>query len=280
MFTSSKKTIISALSLLACNLAGTPAFAAPGDLLVSPVRVVFEGRTRVAEVTLVNKGDTKSNYRISFENRRMERDGQFEKIETPGEGDMFAEKLVRYAPRRVTLEPNAPQTLRLMLRKPSDLVDGEYRSHLHFAAVPDDAKENSIEDTASDSNTLSIRLTPIYGVTIPIIVRHGEVNAAAEIADLDFSKNSDGTASLAMILKRTGNMSLYGDLHIYVDGEEEPVASKRGIAVYVPNQDRELTFPLSAEVRQAISGKNVRIEYTDLTQSGTDISSVATAHLN
>ncbi len=280
MFEYSKKTITAILSILICSIGGPTALAAPGDLLVSPVRVVFEGRTRVAEVTLVNKGQTKSNYRVSFENRRMQRDGQFEKIEAPGEGDMFAEGLVRYAPRRVTLEPNAPQTLRLMLRKPADLVDGEYRSHLLFAAVPDDAKENSIEDSSADGTTLSIRLTPIYGVTIPIIVRHGEVTASAEIANLDFSKNNDGTSKIDMVLKRTGNMSLYGDLHIYIDGEEEPVASKRGIAVYVPNQDRELTFALSADVSQAISGKNIRIEYSDLTQGGTDISAIATAHLN
>lgn len=271
-------------TLFACIICGalTPsaAFAGPGDLLVSPVRVVFEGRERVAEVTLVNKGDARAVYRVSFENRRMNRSGAFEPIETPAPGELFAEGLVRYAPRRVELEPNTPQTLRLMLRKPEDLPAGEYRSHLHFAAVPLDVSDNLIESAAAKGNDLSIRLTPIYGVTIPVVVRHGVLTAAATFKTVEIDREAASGPVMRIILGRSGEMSLYGDIDVYVEGDKEPVVSKRGIAIYVPNAEREVTLPLDPDLLQRIAGKTIRLEYADQTNSGADIAAVATAQLN
>src|ERR1700737_1174027 len=37
-----------------------------GDLLVAPTRLIFEGRTRAAELTLINIGRQTATYRISF----------------------------------------------------------------------------------------------------------------------------------------------------------------------------------------------------------------------
>ena len=86
------------------------AVAGPGDLLVTPTRVVLEGRERSAELTLVNRGQERTTYRITLENRRMDAQGKFSEIDTPKDGELFAQNLIRYAPRRVTLEPNKPQT--------------------------------------------------------------------------------------------------------------------------------------------------------------------------
>lgn len=245
--------------------------AGPGDLLVSPVRVVFEGRERVAEVTLVNKSDTPATYRVSFTNRRMNRDGSFEEITEAGEEDLFAEKFVRYAPRRVDLEPNAPQTLRLMLRKPAELAPGEYRSHLHMAAVPDDAGSASIEMAAEDNDSISIQLTPIYGVTIPIIVRHGELEAVAKIMSADYEKLEDGSRKLAFTFERTGTKSLYGDFSFHVAGEEGEIFSQRGIALYTPNTHRDMTVYLPIEAVKKAEGKPIEIRFQDRTASGGEV---------
>jgi hypothetical protein len=110
----------------------------PGDLLVAPTRVVLEGRQRTAEVTLVNTGSATATYRISFVNLRMNEQGGTTEIEASSArpGEQFAEPLVRYSPRQVTLEPQVAQTVRMQLRLPSDLPPGEYRSHLLFRAIP------------------------------------------------------------------------------------------------------------------------------------------------
>ena len=127
--------VVAALLVLA--VPAKPLFAAPGDLLISPVRVVLEGRQRSAELTLVNRGEETMTYRVEFENRRMLEDGRFESALEAREGELFADSMIRYAPRRITLEPGSPQTIRVLLRKPSDLAEGEYRSHLLFRAVPE-----------------------------------------------------------------------------------------------------------------------------------------------
>ncbi|MEM6414237.1 MAG: hypothetical protein AAF720_06220 [Pseudomonadota bacterium] len=267
-----RKSLCLLLSVItACFSAFSTAHAGPGDLLVSPVRVVFEGRQRVAEVTLVNKSEQAATYRLSVENRRMRRDGSFEVIEVPGDGDLFAEKYVRYAPRRVTLEPNAPQTIRLMARKPADLKEGEYRSHLVFAAVPKEAGANSIENQSGDERDISIRLTPVYGVTIPMIVRHGSLSASAEIRDLQFTKDNENNGAISFILARDGTKSIYGDISLHLAGEKAPLIERRGIAVYVPNKERLIELPVGQETLAQIKGRDVEVHFEERAAIGQPI---------
>ena len=258
----------------------SPALAGPGDLLVSPVRLVFEGRARVAEVTLVNKADTKAIYRLSVENRRMKKDGSFEVIETAKDGELFAGNFIRYAPRRIALEPNAPQTIRVMVRKPPELADGEYRSHLMFAAVPDDASLNSIEEQGDDDDGISIRLTPIYGVTIPVIVRNGALGVDVAMTQTQFSRNPDGTGSISFVVERTGEKSVYGDFSVTLAGSDNVITERRGIAVYTPNKERLVEIKLDQNAMRAVAGKKIDIHFQDRTESGANVKATASMTLS
>ena len=102
-------------------------------LLVTPSRVVFEDRTRTAQVTLVNKGSETATYRISFIRQNMTEDGKFVPAEKDESG-LYSDTMVRYSPRQITLSPGQSQVVRLMLRKPKNLPDGEYRSHMLLCA--------------------------------------------------------------------------------------------------------------------------------------------------
>ena len=84
-----------------------------GGLLVAPTRLVFEGRVRNAELSLVNTGSDITTYRIEFVRLRMREDGSFENVDAAGPGERFSDELVRYSPRQVTLEPGVPQAIRL-----------------------------------------------------------------------------------------------------------------------------------------------------------------------
>ena len=118
--------------MFAAALAAVAAFASvpvmaqgAGDLVVSPTRVVLEGRTRSAQLGLVNKGSTTATYRITVVNMHMDESGAIKEVAKPVDGQQFADDLFRYSPRQVTLEPGASQAIRLLLRKPKDLADGE-----------------------------------------------------------------------------------------------------------------------------------------------------------
>src|SRR3546814_17207020 len=95
------------------------------------------------------------------------------------------------SPRRVTLPPNQPQVVRVGVRVPARLPPGEYRAHMLFRAVPDVVP--AVAGEAKPASTgVSIALTPIYGITIPVIVRVGDPGAAAALGEALVSAGADG----------------------------------------------------------------------------------------
>lgn len=242
---------------------GAPVLAQEG-LLVAPTRIVFEGRQRTAEVTLLNTGETLSTYRISFMQLRMREDGSFEEIATPEAEEQFSDQLVRYSPRQVFLEPHVPQTIRLQLRKPPDLAPGEYRSHLLFRAIPSSMAEGGTPGSGASAG-IDIRLLPIYGISIPIIVRHGETSASVTLEDLELRPDTAGAMTFHFAIHRGGTRSLFGDVTVTLDSADGPgviVAAMKGVAVYMPNIVRRLEVPLDLPMTPLASGRRLRVSYT------------------
>src|SRR5215210_7932295 len=119
-------------AVLASSLAAaTPAAAGIGDLLVAPTRLVLDGR-KGAEVIINNIGEEPATYRVSIEFRRMTADGGLADVAEPTAEDKLAQDMIVYAPRRVTLAPHEPQSIRVAARAPQGLPDGEYRVHMLF----------------------------------------------------------------------------------------------------------------------------------------------------
>jgi hypothetical protein len=260
-------------SLLALLAAVTPACAqGGGDLLIAPTRIVLEGRVRTAEIALINIGSAPATYRVSLVRQRMTQDGAFEEVTEPLEGEQFADALVRFTPRQAVLEPRVAQTIRLQLRKPADLPAGEYRSHLLFRAVPEVTQAAPEDELPTEG--VGIRLIPVYGISIPVIVRHGETSARVTLSDLALQPPSDDSAlpALKLSLNRTGNRSTYGDLTISLrpPGARADVVLARaaGLAVYVPNPRRDLTLALQVPEGVALSGSRLRVVYRNKPEDG------------
>jgi hypothetical protein len=220
---------------------------AQGNLLITPRRVVFEGAKRTEDLNLANTGSDTATYNVSLVHYRMKEDGSFEEIKDPDPGQLFADKYIRFFPRTVTLAPNEAQMVKMQLNKPADLKAGEYRSHIYFRAVPKQAALGD-DEIAKDSTSLSVKLVPIFGITIPVILRVGELTAAVAFSDLSLEIVSDTIPRLSMTFNRSGNMSVYGDLevnHISGSGKISQVGVIRGIAVYTPNPLRKAKLDLS-----------------------------------
>ena len=126
------------------------------------------------EIILNNIGEEVATYRVSVELRRMTPDGMLNDVADPSAAEKLAQSLIMYAPRRVTLAPREPQTIRISARAPKDLPDGEYRVHLLFRAVP---PPTPVEAAPKEQKGISFKLTTIYGVTIPVIARFGNLEA-------------------------------------------------------------------------------------------------------
>jgi P pilus assembly chaperone PapD len=260
------------IAALALATVAAPALAA-GDLLVAPTRVVLDG-ARGTEVILNNVGAQPATYRISMELKRMTAKGELEAVAP--EAATLKEKstlsMISYAPRRVVLAPNQPQAIRIGVRAPADLPDGEYRAHILFRAIPDVAPATA---TSAPSQGLSISLIPIYGVTIPIIIRKGALKASAAISDAKMTRDANGPA-FAFTLARSGDRSTYGRIRVTKAGIAKPVFEARGVAVYAEIASRNVILPVSPEVAAQLSGP-VKIDY--LEDGDTGGGTIATAQV-
>ncbi len=236
---------------------------AQGNLLITPRRVVFEGSKRSADLNLANTGQDSATYAISVVQIRMREDGGFDPIETPDPGQRFADKNIRYFPRMVTLGPKEAQVVKVQLIKTEELTPGEYRSHFYFRSIPR-LKPLGNENSGQDSAAISIKLTPIFGITIPVIIRVGEYNAGISITDPSFSFVQDTIPVIRMNLNRTGTMSVYGDIvvdHIASDGHTTRVGTANGVAVYSPNTVRKFAFSLNRVAGIDFSKGKLKITY-------------------
>lgn len=241
------------------------------DLMVYPTRIVFEKNQRAAQLELINNGQESATYRISIVNRRMSEIGEFSPADQPLPGERFADDLLRYSPRQVVLAPGAGQTIRISLRKPADLAAGEYRSHLQFERVPDAQPDRATPKLGTEE--VGVQLRALIGVSIPLIVRHGETEASVTLGGLELLKPAaaDQSPLLAAVLHRSGSRSVYGDIGVTFTprgGQPTEVAKAGGIAVYTPNPLRRVKLELKPPPGLVLAGGTLRLSYRDRPEAG------------
>ena len=238
--------------------------SAQGNLLITPRRAVFEGPKRSIDLNLANTGKDTATYSISLIQVRMKEDGGFETISVPDPDQRFADRNIRFFPRSVTLGPNEAQVVKVQIIRSSELTAGEYRSHFYFRAAPRTIPLGETE-AVSDTNSISVMLTPVFGITIPVIIRVGESTTKVTISDLALDLKNDTVPKLGLVFHRTGNMSVYGDLavdHISQQGKITRVGVANGVAVYTPNTIRRFKFNLNKVPGIDLSVGTIRVIFS------------------
>jgi len=235
---------------------------AQGDLLIFPKRIVFEGREKVQSVDLINSGKDSVVYNISFEQYRMNEFGNFEKITEPDSGQFFSSQYLSVYPRKVNLAPFESKTVKVQILNTSQLQIGEYRSHLFFRA-----EKNNIPrgEEKVDTTSLSVRIEPVFGITIPCIIRRGVSNTNVLISALEIEKEGEDLYFLKMQFNRTGNMSCYGDIRvIYIspNNKEYEVGKANGLSVYTPGKLRKVKMQLQKPEGVDFNNGKFKVVYT------------------
>lgn len=273
-FFSEFRRLAVALALIAGFAAAAPA-SAQGDLLVAPTRVVINNGGS-AEVILSNIGNQPATYRISAELRRMDEDGDFKEVAEADANptEKAALGMISYAPRRITLLPGQPQSVRISIRPPAGLPDGEYRVHLNFRAVPPAAKVE--EAPAGNETGVTIKLVPVYGITIPVFLRRGRLEATATLSNPQLVRAPAG-AFVELDMGRSGGRSVYGEL-IGKAADGTVLFDLRGVAIYPEVTKRKVRIPVAAELLPKAKGR-VKIEYRELPENGGALLAETTALL-
>ena len=235
--------------------------AGAGDLLVSPARVTLDNRNRTTELILSNRGDATDTYRIRLIHMVMDADGGLKEAPPPPSG-VDPAILVRYAPHQITLEPGQTQVLRVMLRKPADLPDGEYRIHMLFQAIPPELA-GTAAPAKENGKGVSIKLVPIMGLAIPVIVRQGVITVKAGLSGLGV-RVEQGHAFATFHLTRAGNASVYGNLEATFQpkgGKAITIGAMNGVAVYPPLDARAVKMALAPPPGIALKGGTLTLTF-------------------
>jgi len=237
---------------------------AQGDLLVTPSRIVFEGNKQKEQLNLLNMGQDTATYSISFVQRSMKEDGSFVTIEKPDSGQMFADPYLRIFPRQVTLAPREPQIILVQYRRKADMAAGEYRSHLYFRSEQN-YKPLGMGKSDKDTKLLNVQLVPIFGVSIPIIIRTGEVSVSATLSNLELLPLQGTTQNMRLTINRKGNISTYGDItvqYIPVQGKPVLVATVGGVGVYSNISKRNMVLKLTTTSGLKLGKGKLKVQYT------------------
>lgn len=231
------KRFFSPIAILLIGLSFISSLA-QASLLIAPTRVAFGDRDRSQSVTLINSGNKVMTYRLEWiTNRATEEGGYIELTEQESANFPTAADFIRVSPRQVTLQPGERQAIKLLVRRPRDLADGEYRSHLKFTALP-----NNRDAAGRDAQGIDIRLDLLLSYSIPVIVRKGSPEVNVDIEDLAIEMGPEKT-NITLDLVRSGPYSVTGRLLAYWKErgtkDEKQVGILNGVNVFPEVNRRE-----------------------------------------
>ena len=205
------------LLAMVVTLVPVPAHA---DLTILPIRILMEGRDRNSDLTIVNTSDTVNTYRLEWRHRRMREVGGYEHLDAPLDPLFDPDETIKFSPRNVTIAPGQTQRIRLSLRKPADLPDGEYRAHLVLKKVA-----GAVPRREAPSSGLAVQVQTNVGFSIPVVVRQGGYDGAVKIGNPQFVQPArpEHLPHLTLDVHRTGIHSVNGTVRVYwtPEGEKE-----------------------------------------------------------
>ena len=212
------------LSVILLSITSHSAFA---NLLINPTRVDFLNDTRTTDVTLINTSQTTNTYRIEWAEKKVTENGQYQDVTAAqAESLSIASKMLRFSPRQVTLKPNERQTVKLAIRRPQGLADGEYRSHLLFKALAPAEDKNQ-----QDAKASSVSFNIVLSFAIPVVVTQGTAKYDITINDAVINYNpqqKDGSVNVA--ISRSGTNSVMSNINAFwtPTGGKEVLIAKTG----------------------------------------------------
>ena len=233
------------------------------DILITPSHVVFEDRDRFGSVMLVNTGDKSRTYDVEWMFFKMiDGAGNYDVVDKPPT-DFDLSKYVIFSPRRVTLAPGASQKIKLALRRPSEIPEGDYHVHLKFS-LDTQAPEDVVDKQKKDINSVEGSSGAAVGInvsySIPVILVAGKSEVDADISGLKLGRNQKSDLLEASFsLERSGKpYSILGHIYVFhIDekGREEKVGEVGNAYVFSEVSSRAFSVPLTKE----ITGGSLRI---------------------
>lgn len=259
-----KKTIIkmtcAAILSLCLGLAALPAVA---DMMLMPVRVTFKDGDRMKTLSVFNTAKTQGLYRIELINKKQVKEGGFVDLKPEEKPQYDMAEMLVYSPRQISLDAQGKQAIRLSLRRPAELPDGEYRTYARLTRV---AKDKTDRDAGIKPGTAKAQVGINVGFAVPIVLRKGKYDTTAKLGNPQMMpvnpKSKDKRQRLKVTISRTGKFSAMGRLEVMWQppggGEEVKVGELNGVNIYPELTLREAEIPMQSA---GVAGGKLKITY-------------------
>ncbi len=198
-------------SLLVLGLVLVPVTAWAQGVVIAPHAIHIDARTRSGTLELYNPGNDPVEIEIStlFGYPVTDSTGRIIMLleDDPDSTAHSAADWIVAFPRRMSLEPRARQTVRLLARPPAGLEDGEYWTRLVVAA-----RGGAMPVSGADSaEGLTVGLTLQVRTIIALTYRNGLVTTGISSTNLRANQETD-TLVVRTDLAREGNGAFIGTL--------------------------------------------------------------------
>lgn len=231
--------------------------------LFSQYRVIYE-KNGIMSMYLSNPTEKSYNYKITFEDKEMDRTGNVHAVPNDKTFSHTLVKYLRVFPRSVVITPGNSQEVQIQLKTPDSLPDGEYRSFITF--LPLDDTSNASRDSVNEGTRVALKVQ--MATSIPIIYRKNAVVGQVMIDSVGLTSYNDSVKILNLSIQRDGNRSIYGKLNVIGSKNGIPVplfTSKANVVMYCEVPSLKVSVPVNLNlVDRAQDGKvYLNIIYTD-----------------
>lgn len=235
----------------------TVATPSKANVTITPTLVVIEGRTRYADVSLINVTEAPHTYAIGWRYMKMVADdGSYENVDKSLTDFDLAQNIV-FTPKRVTLEPQGLQKIRLGLRlKGEPPAPGDYRAHLELRDVG-----RALDNTTSgpeEKKGAAVGVKVNVGFSIPVVYRVGESTATPVIGTVTTGVDAYGRPEIIIPVTKAGGetFGILGRLQVVYN--DKIVGEVKNANIFAESKGRTYKIPLSVE---KLSGGTVRVIY-------------------
>lgn len=229
-------------------------------LTLTPTMIVMEGRDRYADLNVINNGDEPMSYSVFWRFfRQNDVEGNY-LDSTTSITDFDLTQNVVFTPKRVSVDPNDMQKVRIGLRlKGEPPLPGDYRAHLEVREKPNASTPSAPANAKSSKTAVGVSVN--VGFSIPVIYRVGESDVRGEIENISTQINKTGQIELTVPVKRVpadSKFGLLGNLKVFHNGELVGEQTNANIFPEATSRDFRITLKIPA-----LKSGNLKIVYSD-----------------
>lgn len=218
-------------------------------------------------LSVFNNSPAQGLFRLELENKKQVKEGGYISLQPEEKPQYDMTEMLVYSPRQISLEPQGKQAIRLSLRRPAELPDGEYRTYARLTRVSKEATERDAGIVAPSKAKAVVGIN--VGFAVPVILRKGKYDTTARIVDPALIpanlKDKDPAPMVTFKVTRTGKYSALGRVQVLwtpAGGEERQVGLLNGVNIFPELAERDVKIKLQDK---SVSGGQLRLVY-----SGTD----------